>query len=193
MSLTIDKQINLRKRKAFTLNNMNIPKRQRMMEEHLLLPTEDDLSPLKLDATDMTSNKKAGRQTVKTRRVNFGKVTVREYQRALGDNPSCSTGVPISISNVYNSIHKEVTVDEYEVQHRVKGIHDKEGCSRLDEGERQYMLFMNGFTFEQMKEATKESKKIQQQRFETIVLLKKQSEEKKRLFKLLAKLITEMK
>ena len=32
----------------------------------------------------------------KPRRVNFDSVRIREYERTLGDNPSCSSGAPIT-------------------------------------------------------------------------------------------------
>lgn len=34
--------------------------------------------------------------SVRPRRVNFDSVRVREYERKLGDNPSCSSGAPIT-------------------------------------------------------------------------------------------------
>jgi len=53
------------------------------------------------------SNKKGRRS------VGFQTVQVREYERVIGDNPSCSNGAPISIGWRHVSEHSH-TMDEYE-------------------------------------------------------------------------------
>jgi len=45
--------------------------------------------------------------------LQFDKVCIREYSRTVGDNPSCSSGPPISISWEYN-ILGDMNLDEYE-------------------------------------------------------------------------------
>ena len=47
-------------------------------------------------------------------RVTFLIVEVREYECVLGDNPSVSSGPPVSIGWEYNSTHSLVSVDNYE-------------------------------------------------------------------------------
>lgn len=50
---------------------------------------------------------------VPVRNVVFGKVEIREYERVVGDNPSCSRGPPISIGWNYQLVAK-YAIDEYE-------------------------------------------------------------------------------
>lgn len=45
--------------------------------------------------------------------LQFDKINIREYSRTVGDNPSCSSGPPISISWEYINIG-DVNLDEYE-------------------------------------------------------------------------------
>lgn len=45
--------------------------------------------------------------------LQFDKINIREYSRTVGDNPSCSSGPPVSISWEYN-ILGDIGVDEYE-------------------------------------------------------------------------------
>jgi hypothetical protein len=47
------------------------------------------------------------------RRLKWDKVILREYARTVGDNPSCSSGPPVSISWEYNVLG-ELAVEEYE-------------------------------------------------------------------------------
>jgi len=45
--------------------------------------------------------------------LQFDKIKIREYSRTVGDNPSCSSGPPVSISWEYNII-RDINLDEYE-------------------------------------------------------------------------------
>ncbi|CAJ1946309.1 unnamed protein product [Cylindrotheca closterium] len=45
--------------------------------------------------------------------ITFGNIGVREYSRTLGDNPSCSSGPPVSISWDYKPL-REMSVEAYE-------------------------------------------------------------------------------
>mmetsp|Transcript_41121 Transcript_41121/g.99090 ORF Transcript_41121/g.99090 Transcript_41121/m.99090 type:complete len:288 (+) Transcript_41121:111-974(+) len=45
--------------------------------------------------------------------ITFGNIGIREYGRTLGDNPSCSSGPPVSISWEYKPL-REVPVETYE-------------------------------------------------------------------------------
>ena len=47
------------------------------------------------------------------RSVVFDRITIREYERVVGDNPSCAKGPPISIGWAYNDV-AEATVDIFE-------------------------------------------------------------------------------
>mmetsp|Transcript_581 Transcript_581/g.1485 ORF Transcript_581/g.1485 Transcript_581/m.1485 type:complete len:270 (+) Transcript_581:593-1402(+) len=47
------------------------------------------------------------------RGLQFGNVQIREYARTVGDNPSCSSGPPVSISWEYNEVG-EIGIIDYE-------------------------------------------------------------------------------
>jgi len=47
------------------------------------------------------------------RSLGFASVEIREYSRTVGDNPSCSSGPPVSISWEYNVVG-EISLDDYE-------------------------------------------------------------------------------
>lgn len=47
------------------------------------------------------------------RSLGFASVEIREYSRTVGDNPSCSSGPPVSISWDYNIVG-EISLDDYE-------------------------------------------------------------------------------
>ena len=55
----------------------------------------------------------AGMTSMK-RNVSFHKIEIREYQRTLGDNPSVSSGPPVTLDWKYNPNHHILNVDDYE-------------------------------------------------------------------------------
>ena len=113
------------------------------------------------------------------RGVQFDKVIVREYQRALGDNPSCSSGAPISLGHKYNPIHKEFTMDEYE--QNKENSHEKAVCKRLSEAERSIILKGMDVSLDQIAQTVKECQEIQRKRFETMILLQQEMAQRKRM------------
>ncbi len=46
--------------------------------------------------------------------VSFDQVNIREYERILGDNPSCSSGPPLSIGWKFSPSPMVISVDDYE-------------------------------------------------------------------------------
>jgi hypothetical protein len=53
----------------------------------------------------------------KKRNVTFGRIHIREYERVLGDNPSCSIGPPISLGWMHWDLH-DSTLDAYETSQK---------------------------------------------------------------------------
>lgn len=49
-----------------------------------------------------------------SRRIQFDRVEIREYNRQIGDNPSCSGGPPIGLSWEYNPEIEALPVEHYE-------------------------------------------------------------------------------
>mmetsp|Transcript_29250 Transcript_29250/g.49858 ORF Transcript_29250/g.49858 Transcript_29250/m.49858 type:complete len:407 (+) Transcript_29250:85-1305(+) len=61
--------------------------------------------------------KQAGREEKKVRSqsaVSFDQVNIREYERILGDNPSCTSGPPLSIGWKFSPDPMVISVDDYE-------------------------------------------------------------------------------
>lgn len=48
------------------------------------------------------------------RRLRFGSITIRRYDRTIGDNPMCSKGIPISLDWTYQE-ESELPVEDYEM------------------------------------------------------------------------------
>mmetsp|Transcript_5653 Transcript_5653/g.6939 ORF Transcript_5653/g.6939 Transcript_5653/m.6939 type:complete len:178 (+) Transcript_5653:66-599(+) len=49
-----------------------------------------------------------------SRSVQFDKVEIREYSITLGDNPSCSSGPPISLGWNYSDEEQSIPLEQYE-------------------------------------------------------------------------------
>jgi len=61
--------------------------------------------------------KQPGREEKKVRSqsaVSFDQVNIREYERILGDNPSCTSGPPLSIGWKFSPDPMVISVDDYE-------------------------------------------------------------------------------
>jgi hypothetical protein len=98
--------------------------------------------------------------------VSFGMVEVREYERILGDHPSCSEGLAIGIDWQYLP-SKTYRVDDWEA------IRDssRKGCLTLDKQTREKILVELGYEERHFAQALRESNKIKHQRRQTIVNL----------------------
>lgn len=67
-----------------------------MSEEHPRTASGDSVAST-TNSIDRSShhNPIVSRVPVETKAVRFGNILIREHERAVGDNPSCSTGPPI--------------------------------------------------------------------------------------------------
>ncbi|KAI2497546.1 hypothetical protein MHU86_16949 [Fragilaria crotonensis] len=63
----------------------------------------------------MTQSANEKRTTKPKGKVQFGSVTVRGYQRIIGDNPSCKTGAPISIGWTVESETRHPTPEAHDL------------------------------------------------------------------------------
>jgi len=91
----------------------------------ILVHTPDDDSyhrvnqPLRSSMTSRTLHdslhlgKKAGQHS-RSRSVSFASVYIREYERILGDNPSCTSGPPLSIGWRFTPSPVLISVDDFE-------------------------------------------------------------------------------
>ncbi|GAX26142.1 hypothetical protein FisN_18Hh258 [Fistulifera solaris] len=102
------------------------------------------------------------------RKVSFKQVHVKEFDRIIGDNPSCSFGVPISIGWTVEN-ESEIDMEEYEsfrVQHRRSKLE-----MLLPKETREVLLMDWGCSTEDMSQAVKEKVKIKNQRNFTVAKL----------------------
>ena len=101
--------------------------------------------------------------------VSFQSVSVREYPRCLGDNPSVSSGPPISIGWKAQK-NEEFSIDDYEAG-RVRSSR----CARIPARKRAEILLDEWEeTMKDVVTASRDSKNIRNQRKETMQQTKRQ-------------------
>jgi hypothetical protein len=104
----------------------------------------------------------------KQRSVQFQSVEIIELAYAVGDNPSVSSGVPLSIEW---GLQRRSTLDlDFFENHRPLR---SEFCVRMSRRTREKLLFRSGCTEAEIEEATEEADKTRLGRFNTIHQLKK--------------------
>eukprot|EP00429_Kryptoperidinium_foliaceum_P062646 CAMPEP_0176078936 /NCGR_PEP_ID=MMETSP0120_2-20121206/39478_1 /TAXON_ID=160619 /ORGANISM="Kryptoperidinium foliaceum, Strain CCMP 1326" /LENGTH=207 /DNA_ID=CAMNT_0017412689 /DNA_START=250 /DNA_END=873 /DNA_ORIENTATION=- len=97
--------------------------------------------------------------------IKFSHVGIREYARTVGDNPSCSSGPPVSISWDYNAL-EEISLEEYESTRPPRRSHFEMVLPRKI---RQNMLrFEWEVTQSQIAESVRRNVKIKNQRKATV-------------------------
>jgi len=91
--------------------------------------------------------------------VSFQSVNIREYDRTLGDNPSCTSGPPISLDWSYSE-KGEIAINEFESS-KSRGRYS----TRVSKVQRENMLkFGLGIADEEIIAAKKDKKRIQRNR-----------------------------
>jgi len=106
------------------------------------------------------------------RSVSFVSVDVREYDRTIGDNPSCRSGPPLSLDWSYSKKYEQPkALDEYEKEREPDRVHHLNRLHVNKYRRRNLLSFHWGHSEEEMKSARQETKKLQRQRSLTQVLL----------------------
>lgn len=96
------------------------------------------------------------------RRVNFGAIHIREYERVVGDHPDTRIGVPLTIGWAFHE-HEGVPLEKYETE-RVR-----KGNLRMSSITRKNILHnVFGIPEEELREAEKEVQKIKKCRERTM-------------------------
>lgn len=105
------------------------------------------------------------------RSVSFTSVDVREYDRTIGDNPSCRSGPPLSLDWSYSKkFEQPKTLDQYEIERQDRA--NSLSQLHVTKYRRRNLLSFNwGHSEEEMKSARRETKKLQRQRSMTQMLL----------------------
>ena len=114
-----------------------------------------------------------------TRSVSFGKITIREYDVTVGDNPACSVGVPISLGWKYNPHHEIYPVEVYEKYRSGQRCDDSDEL-KLHEFVRLRILNEWNVPKSKIKKAEKTCRIVKDQRQQTIEHLAEQAEKRSR-------------
>mmetsp|Transcript_25323 Transcript_25323/g.53494 ORF Transcript_25323/g.53494 Transcript_25323/m.53494 type:complete len:251 (+) Transcript_25323:181-933(+) len=123
-----------------------------------------NLTSNEADVSDGHFEKPIGRMH---RCVSFHSVAIREYDRTIGDNPSCRSGPPLSLDWNYSNSY-EKNLEEYEAE-RLYSRAKETLC--MNKYKRKILLAVHwGHTSEELKEARRNTKKIQRQRSMTNML-----------------------
>ncbi len=121
--------------------------------------SESELSEMSSDSTTATE---ASESTFDSdRRVNFGGIHIREYERVVGDHPDTRIGVPLTIGWGFHE-RETVPIDTYESE-RVR-----KGNLRMSSITRKNILHnVFGIPEEELRAAEKEVQKIKKSRERT--------------------------
>jgi len=105
------------------------------------------------------------------RRVQFGKVKVRQYELSISENPCVSEGPPIELGWEYTESPEELSVDQFEAI-RLPRRHRRLQDFLLSERERRRMLlYRGGYTNEDIKYCIRQVEHIKRQRILTYLML----------------------
>jgi len=105
------------------------------------------------------------------RNVSFCSVNVREYDRTVGDNPSCRSGPPLSLDWSYSKKYENKDLEEYELERSSTRVKQKSKLHVNKYKRRNLLSFHWGHTEEELKEARRNTKKMQRQRSVTKLML----------------------
>ncbi|CAB9497472.1 affinity nitrate transporter 2 [Seminavis robusta] len=97
------------------------------------------------------------------RSVEFSHVHIREYNVAIGDNPCCSYGPPITLDWDYNDDQGDIPLDVYEQNHLLVKHSMKRRARRslvLNYTERRARLWRAGYSLEEIDAAAKELERL---------------------------------
>mmetsp|Transcript_23607 Transcript_23607/g.26920 ORF Transcript_23607/g.26920 Transcript_23607/m.26920 type:complete len:537 (+) Transcript_23607:212-1822(+) len=98
--------------------------------------------------------------------VSFSTIEIRQYERILGDNPSCSCGPSISIGWEYDETSTSIQpIDDYEFR-RGNRFDDTEMV--LSRHERELLLFDLGYSKKEVVEAIRLNLKLKKRRRQTV-------------------------
>lgn len=136
-----------------------IPEEQVMVMKASLPPvkSESQLSEMSAELTLATEGSESTFDP-EERRVSFGGIEVREFERVVGDHPDTKIGVPLSIGWAYVQ-RKSLPIDKYESERVAKGNLRMSSITRKN-------LLHNvfGIPEEELRAAEKEVQKIKKSR-----------------------------
>uniref|UniRef100_A0A7S4EEK0 Uncharacterized protein n=1 Tax=Pseudo-nitzschia australis TaxID=44445 RepID=A0A7S4EEK0_9STRA len=105
----------------------------------------------------------------KKKKVNFTVIHIRDYERVVGDNPSCTIGPPVGIGWKYGKT-RVIDIETFEVARSYKKLSSHLILTRE---EREALLLNWGASFHDIVEAVRSNLKIKNQRRQTVTNLGK--------------------
>jgi hypothetical protein len=104
------------------------------------------------------------------RNISFGEVTVRNFDRTLGDHPDCEVGPPVTLDWTYEEDEPR-DIDAFEIERRVKRMPSCKYLS-ISAARREKLLLRQGFSREELQHAETLCETTREQRMKTVVNLK---------------------
>mmetsp|Transcript_51965 Transcript_51965/g.62592 ORF Transcript_51965/g.62592 Transcript_51965/m.62592 type:complete len:178 (+) Transcript_51965:101-634(+) len=120
------------------------------------------------------------------KRVTFNNIIIREYRRALGDNPSVTFGPPMSIGWEYGS-ERSISFEDHNEMRRKYNFGS--GVKILSRAEREDLLLLEGYQIKDLRNAVRDVMRTQRARrttvnnYEIFTALEKIAERTKRRLK----------
>ena len=105
--------------------------------------------------------------TPKSKRVQFGDLQMRFYNRILGDNPACSNdgGPPLSLDWTYHTLPFSTSISEYETNRLPRRT--RRQFLMTHSTRRNMMVYHFGYTHQDVDKAARSTSKIRKQRDQT--------------------------
>merc|ERR1712232_331139 len=125
----------------------------------------DDIDD-EMTTSSSTSNDNNNKLTCDKRNVSFNNISIREYDLTIGDNPSVSKGIPISLDWNYENVVDDMCLEAYESNR----IYNRRGRDemRLNRFQREnILLYSYGHTRSEIRAAYEENIKIKKEREQT--------------------------
>jgi len=97
------------------------------------------------------------------KRISFGTINIREHTQTIGDNPSCSDGIPIQLDWDHEDLD-ELKLEEYET-HKCRSRRRDE--FHLNKFQRGNLLKLNGYSTNEINNSKREVSKVRNQRKHT--------------------------
>jgi len=120
---------------------------------------EEDTSSNPVDQSEHSESSSFVEGAMK-KRISFGTIQIREHVQTIGDNPSCSSGVPVQLDWDHTDM-EELKLEDYEAYRTNPRRKDE---LHLNYFQRMNLLKLNGFSTNEIKESKKQVKKHRNQR-----------------------------
>jgi len=126
---------------------------------------DDETGPKMASQQTNVGSKSLDKKNEKKKTIKFSNIQIREYERVVADNPSCTSGPPVGIGWKYGRTHI-VDVNSYE---EIRPSRRTTSRLILAREEREALLLNWGASFHDIVEAVRGNIKVKNQRRQTVV------------------------